>query len=885
MSEYLGEIIYLTQSQYNTLKANGTVGPYTGLNNSNLYVTDSALGSDSDITSIRTQLGLNILNPTQHKFLKDTGLWTQVDWGDLTNVPSFGSAALVNVEDIQGSVVAWNSYYKKLTQSQNGGTAADLLVFSAGDNISLTVNENNTSQLQIAASNDKVTQSAVSDGHEYCVLLKHTNNTSNTQPETDGVNYCGTSATAVTVNPNTGRITAPGGLAGIADQAAADGNNNNIVNTYLTKAAGVTGIGWNNNTRSITQTIDGSTTDAVSLTTMGLANALHFLGIIDADTDIPASTDSNQNVTIGGNSITPSDGDVVMEYGELREYVFANGKWHLLGFTTSSIYEYTTTGNTWISDIKQYTDGRIEVVGTTTLDTSGKWTGTIATGKDETNSLYLIGLKSSALGAIKYTTKIKLQNDTIITGKWGATEIDVAHGGTGTNNFTANSVIMSGATSTSAFTTRAITDNINTGDPTGIITANTLINYSGTSNITTVGTIITGTWNGTAISTAYGGTGNSNYTASRMIYSETASKLSAASTIYSNGTSLGIGIPTAFSTMPNSSTFYVNGTSTMQTILPDGNTTFTYNLGSDSHSWNTVYTRTTSARYIDASNEETDDKLYIGYGYVVPTSSTTIYCSTSNSRTAILTADSSGVAISNHLEINGSNSSYQLYVNGSTNITGATSLGNNLSFTAAAGADVNNKIIWSEGSNGNQAILSYKVVTASSVTTSQLCFNTVSTANKKTLISFANTGTINAYIDAATPSFYPATNNSGSLGLTDHRWNKLYIGTANSYGGAGVPIYWNSGAPTATYSTQILQNWSLADASITYANTDYIQSDTQVITLVVTSGPEYLEGPLSWEIDPDHHQLTIRSTRAVSGTVTGYAILSRNDTISNTPAS
>lgn len=855
-------------------------------------IYDSSLNSNAggwqivneivDTTAVKN--ALNVVDTTAKKFLKDTGVWTQVDWGDLTNVPNFGTAALEDITNIQGSVVAWDPIHKKLTITQNSNTS-DLLQFNAGSNITLTVDDNNTSLFTIASSDNKVAQTGVGDNKEYNILMKNSDNSTNVNNETAGVNYGNTNTKLVTINPSLGRITAPGGLIGLASQATADSNNNNIIDTYLTKAAGVTSIGWNNSTHSITQTINGSTADVISLTNMGLANALHFIGILDDGASIPATTASNQAVTIGGSSVTPSSGDVVMQHDELREYVFANGYWHLLGFATSTAYESTTSGNTWISGIKQYTDGHIEVTSTTTLDTSGKWTGTITTGKDESNTLYLTGLKSSALGALKYTTKITIKGNAITAGQWKGTEVSVAYGGTGATSFTANSVIMSGSTTTGAFTSRGVTDITSVGNPTAndnIITANTLLNFQGTSNITTVGTLSGGTWNGSTIGTAYGGTGNTTFTANRMVYTESATKLSSAANVYSNGSALGVGVPSNFSSMPNSSTFYAAGTSTMQTILPDGANNFTYNLGSDSLSWSTVYTRTISTRYIDASDEGVDDKIYIGYGYVVPTSSTTIYCSTStSSRTAILTANSGGVAISNHLEINGSNNLYELYVNGSTNIVGATSLGNNLSFVGTVGADSNNKIIWSEGNNNNQASISYNVITASSVTTSQLQINTVGTTNKACLIALSNSGTVNAYINNSTPSFYPATTNTGSLGLSTNRWNKLYLGTADSYGGPGLPVYWNSGIPCETYTTQIL-TWQLASSSMTYTNADLFQSDTQVIELVVTNGAQYLVGPLTWTIDDTAHTLTINSTSSPTNTVSGYVILSRSQTISTT---
>ena len=839
---------------------------------------------------------LNVVDTTAKKFLKDTGAWTQVDWGDLTNVPNFGTAALEDITNIQGSVVTWVPNYKKLTITQNSNTS-DLLQFNAGSNITLTVDENNTSLFTITSSDNKVAQTGISDNKEYNILIKNNDNSTNVNNETAGVNYGNTNTKLVTINPSLGRITAPGGLIGLASQATADGNNNNIIDTYLTKAAGVTSIGWNNSTHSITQTINGSTADVISLTNMGLANALHFIGVLDDGASIPAVNASSQAVTIGGSSITPSNGDVVMQHDELREYVFANGYWHLLGFATSTAYESTTSGNTWISGIKQYTDGHIEVTSTTTLDTSGQWTGTIATGKDESNTLYLTGLKSSALGALKYTTKITINGAAITTGQWKGTEVSVAYGGTGATSFTANSVIMSGSTTTGAFTSRGVTDITSAGNPTAndnIITANTLLNFQGTSNITTVGSIISGTWEGTAVDITHGGTGNtSNQIINRVIFSHTdtqssttASELIAASKVYCDGSRLAINIPNGFTALPNDIEFYIYGTSVARTIIPEViNNAVIYDLGSSSSPWRTLFTHGVSTTYIDAHNGE-DNSIYIGYGSIVPTSSTTIYCSTStSSRTAILTANSGGVAISNHLEINGANNLYELYVNGSTNIVGTTYLSNNLSFIGTINTDSNNKIIWSEGSNNNQASISYNVITASSVTTSQLRINTVGTTNKACLIAFSNGGTVNAYIDTSTPSFYPASNNNGSLGSSTNRWNKLYIGTTNSHGDAGVPIYWNNGTPEATHATQIIKNWEInatnnnnSNNMVEYSDSTWFQDDTQVVALVVTNGMQYLAGELTWTIT-DNHKLQISSSANVSGNVSGYIILSRSETL------
>ena len=114
-------------------------------------------------------------------------------------------------------------------------------------------------------------------------------------------------------------------------------------------------------------------------------------------------------------------------------------------------------------------------------------------------------VENTALSTWAGTNKI-VTVGTITSGTWQGTTVAVNHGGTGATSFTANSVIMSGSTTTAALTTRAITNNTTATSvtaSTNLITANTLYYHKGNSNITTVGTITSGTWKGSVISSAY----------------------------------------------------------------------------------------------------------------------------------------------------------------------------------------------------------------------------------------------------------------------------------------------------------------------------------------------------------------------------------------------
>jgi hypothetical protein len=117
-------------------------------------------------------------------------------------------------------------------------------------------------------------------------------------------------------------------------------------------------------------------------------------------------------------------------------------------------------------------------------------------------------------GSYNGTTSNLSKLGTITTGTWNGSTIGVAYGGTGRATLTSGSVLVGNGTS--AVSLRSITNNTSAkavSASTNLITANTLYYHTGNSNITTVGTITSGTWHGSTIGVAYGGTGNTTGTA------------------------------------------------------------------------------------------------------------------------------------------------------------------------------------------------------------------------------------------------------------------------------------------------------------------------------------------------------------------------------------
>lgn len=131
-------------------------------------------------------------------------------------------------------------------------------------------------------------------------------------------------------------------------------------------------------------------------------------------------------------------------------------------------------------------------------------------------------LAATASEAIKlsntHTFQVDLGSTSVSTGFDGTQNIHdigvtgtlgVQQGGTGTGTLAAGEVLI--GNNTNAVTTRAIT-NLTTAASdvtanTNLITANTLVNYQGSTNQNTIGTITTGAWHGSTIDISYGGTG------------------------------------------------------------------------------------------------------------------------------------------------------------------------------------------------------------------------------------------------------------------------------------------------------------------------------------------------------------------------------------------
>ena len=234
---------------------------------------------------------------------------------------------------------------------------------------------------------------------------------------------------------------------------------------------------------SFTGNLTGNASTATSATTA--SNLSGFTNTTTSATAIDSAT-QNGHVYVNGTSgiYNQSDGAAFVQA--------YSASW------VAQIYQDYRTGQialrgknngTWQSwrkvlDSTNYTDYTVTKTGT---GASGSW-GISVTGNAATSTKWASAQTVYvALGTASKTTSIQGGSSSAVTlGVDGV--LGVANGGTGASSFTANSVIMSGSSTTGAFTTRAVTNNTSASAVTAntnLITANTLAYWTGSSNLTT----------------------------------------------------------------------------------------------------------------------------------------------------------------------------------------------------------------------------------------------------------------------------------------------------------------------------------------------------------------------------------------------------------------
>ena len=279
------------------------------------------------------------------------------------------------------------------------GTA--LSNIEAGSILTLTYDGTNWINTWSAPSSDEQTaQTGVTDNQDLSILLKYTNNLND---EINGTKFVKTSANVATINPYNGIMKIKGlevtnTISGDINGNAATVNNltvqtavpANAVFTDTTYSAaqnggltlntadhefsiapgGVTNAMLANSSitlSNVTVPLGGSLDLSSLLGSLDISGALRFIGVLTNNSTSPTDG-GNETVTVTNvSNYTPASGDVVVTNDQMHEFLWANGQWCLLGFTSSTVYDSTSisaTSNdvpTWIAGLTQSTDGTVRV--------------------------------------------------------------------------------------------------------------------------------------------------------------------------------------------------------------------------------------------------------------------------------------------------------------------------------------------------------------------------------------------------------------------------------------------------------------------------------------------------------------------------------------------
>jgi len=251
-------------------------------------------------------------------------------------------------------------------------------------------------------------------------------------------------------------------------------------------ASGTTASLFPNTTTGTVAVASGLTTGTVNIATGGSSTNAINMGNSNTTVTINGSLDVKGTVTtIESTTVTVADKSIELAKVATPTDTTADGGGITIKGATDKTFNYvnatpafTSSENMDLASGKAY-----KIAGTTVL--SGSALGTGITG----SSLTSVG--------------------TIGTGTWQGSVVGGTYGGTGVNNGS-NTITLAGNLVTSGANSLTLTTTGSTNVT--LPTSGTLVNSAVTSlsSLATVGTITSGTWNGSVVGATYGGTGVNN---------------------------------------------------------------------------------------------------------------------------------------------------------------------------------------------------------------------------------------------------------------------------------------------------------------------------------------------------------------------------------------
>lgn len=337
-------------------------------------------------------------------------------------------------------------------------------------------------------------------------------------------------------------ISFPDGIVGGGGDGTPGGSSLTIQYNAAGAFGGMAGTAWNNTTRSLVVTGATVTADApvISYTQTWNNSGITFNGFSANFTDTASATASSLiRMQIGGSDrfVVRKDGAVITgSWAGTTIAATSGGTGQSSYFAGDMLYASSTTALTTVrignandvlrvsSGIPQW--GPLTATGTITTGTwnasviqaiyGGTAQSTYTTGDtlyaSASNTLSKLSIGSNGqvmvvAGGVPTWGNITSLG-TVTSGTWQATAIGAIYGGTGQTSWTTGDLLYASGTNT--LTKRAIGSSgqalvVSGGVPTWAA-------------VTSLGTVTTGVWNGSAIGAVYGGTGLTSYTTGDLIY-------------------------------------------------------------------------------------------------------------------------------------------------------------------------------------------------------------------------------------------------------------------------------------------------------------------------------------------------------------------------------